>query len=337
MTDDVQGDMNGMKRHHRFGLDRDTAERMFAGLSADDTPPNYAAVASLLAAVASVDGAAIDDVAVPGEHAAMRAYRDAMHAGARVRTQRRVQPWRTAAGRIAVFATASTLAIGGGVAAAATGSLPAPAQRVAHHILGGLGVPPASSHGVAVIHVRTSETVASSTTVSTTPVQSTTAERPAARLVAAETSTPPASSTESTTEDNHGAAVSSVAHSAEPGPDHGAAVCFVASEGACLAGRESDSTDPDSTEQKQNGVAKGHLKNDDATDSETGDDDATSGRQGNGFAKGHHKADDADSRKGSQTGNGAAKGHHKGSSSTDSPKGNGAAKGHHKNSDKGQG
>jgi hypothetical protein len=337
MTDDVQGDMNGMKRHRRFGLDRDTAERMFAGLSADDAPPNYAAVASLLAAVASVDGAAIDDVTVPGEHAAMRAYRDAMHAGARVRTLRRVQPWRTAAGRIAVFATASTLAIGGGVAAAATGSLPAPAQRVAHQILSGLGVPPASSHSVAVIHVRTSETVATSTTVSATPVQSTTAERPAARLVAAETSTPPASSTESTTEDNHGAAVSSVAHSAEPGPDHGAAVCFVASEGACLAGRESDSTDPDSTEQKQNGVAKGHHKSDDATDSETGDDDADSGSQGNGFAKGHHKSDDADSRKGSQKGNGAAKGHHRGSSSADTPRGNGAAKGHHTNSDKGQG
>jgi hypothetical protein len=66
-------------------------------------------------------------------------------------------------------------------------------------------------------------------------------------------------------------------------------------------------------EQKQNGVAKGHLKNDDATDSETGDDDATSGRQGNGLAKGHHKADDAESRKGNQKGNGAAKGHHKNS------------------------
>jgi hypothetical protein len=284
---------------------------MFAGLSADDAPPNYAAVASLLAAAASVDGAAADDVTAPGEHAVMRAYRDAMHAGARVRARRRVQPWRTAAGRIAVFATASTLAIGGGVAAAATGSLPAPAQRVAHHILGGLGVPPASSHGVAVIHVRTSETGATSTT----------AERPAARLVAAETSTPPASSTESTTKDNHGAAVSSVAHSAEPGPDHGAAVCFIASDGACLAGRESDSTDTDSTdtdstdadstEPKRNGVAKGHHKSDDAADSEKDDDAADSNRQGNGLAKGHHKTDDADSLNGNQKDNGAAKGHHK--------------------------
>lgn len=127
-------------------LDRATAERMFAGLAADDAPPGYARTAALLAAAAApiddppragwMESVAGGPPSTPGEYlgeyAALRAYREAMTGGVPVRRRLRFQPWRTAAGRIAALASAGALALGSGVAAAATGSLPAPAPKVAN-------------------------------------------------------------------------------------------------------------------------------------------------------------------------------------------------------------
>lgn len=231
--------MNTSKRPRRNaqGLDRSTAERMFVGLAADDAPPDYAAVAAVLAAAAAP---ADESSTAPGEYAAVRAYHDAIYATvpARSRSARRFQPWHTAAGRIAVFATAGALAMGGGVAAAATGSLPAPAQRVAHQILGGLGVPAVTSSAIPANfdHSRgdTDATTASSVTVpqstrtsgpSTTEVIPAEAPAPAPALAPATTA--------KTDADDHGKAVSSIAKSADAGAEHGAEVCIVASDGEC--------------------------------------------------------------------------------------------------------
>lgn len=313
--------MNGMKRHRRFALDRDTAERMLAGLSADDAPPNFAAVATLLAAAA-----AVDETTAPGERAALRAYRDAIYARATMRAPRRVHPWRTAAGRVAVFATASALAIGGGVAAAATGSLPAPAQRVAHSILGGLGVPPVTSQAGPGDFVRPSMSLETTTTpvVTRSPLPSSTEPPASPVVVAVEKSTPATTPTVTThlpvaTNPGKGEAALSVARSTDPGPGHGAAVCFVVTEGVCLTG---DKAGPAENDKKGNASAKGHRHDDGAADSARGD------KKANGPAKSHRPdRGAADSARGDRNGHAAANGSQYGSNGKD------FAQGHQKNND----
>jgi hypothetical protein len=280
--------MNTLKRHRRNaqGLDRNTAERMFVGLAADDAPPDYAAVAAVLAAAAApADGSST----APGEYAAMRAYRDAVYSAAPAPAGRRFQPWRTAVGRIAVFATAGALALGGGVAAAATGSLPAPAQRVAHHILGGLGVPADVTPDAVPANVdRRDATTAPGLLVresARTPKPTTTEVIPAqAPEVAADTTTDDTTTDDTTTDDttttddnaknDHGEDVSSIARSVDPGPGHGAAVCFVASEGACIAGDrgDSDSATDRRSEPGAENSAKSHR-------GETGAENSSKSRQ----------------------------------------------------------
>lgn len=270
--------MNTLKRHRRnaLSLDRNTAERMFVGLAADDAPPDYAAVAAVLAAAAApADGSST----APGEFAAMRAYRDAVYAGVTAPAERRFQPWRTAAGRIAVFATAGALAIGGGVAAAATGSLPAPAQRVAHQILGGLGVPAevtpdaipanvdrpdADVTTAPGLIVRQWARTAKPTTTEVIPATTEVIPAEAPAVAVATTTTP-----DDNAKNDHGEAVSSVARSVDPGPDHGAAVCFVASEGACIAGDRgvSNSAKDHRSETGAQNSAKSHRGETDADNS----------------------------------------------------------------------
>ncbi len=242
-------------------LDRNTAERMFVGLAADDAPPDFASVAAILvAAAAATDGSST----VPGEFAALRAYRDAVSAGVPGRTHSRLQPWRTAAGRIAVFTAVGAVAIGGGVAAAATGSLPAPAQRVVHQILGGFGVPaevtpdadPAdlvrpigqtsATTSPGAIGPQSARTAAPATTRADSTetiaaVPATIAAAPAT-IAAAPAPTTSDSPPEDANRDDHGEAVSLLARSIDPGSSHGAAVCLVASGGACMTG---DETGPD--------------------------------------------------------------------------------------------
>jgi hypothetical protein len=285
--------MNRLKRDRRFRLDRDTAERILGGLAADDAPPDYAAVAALLVATTADDGSP-----APGEQAALRAYRNMVHARATARARRRVHPWRTAAGRVAVFATASTLAIGGGVAAAATGSLPAPAQRVAHTILGGLGVPAVPSQAGPGDFVRTDTSVATMPETTEAPPPTST-DVPADPVVAVENATPEATPAVTTTapvatRNGNGAAAPSVARSTEPGPEHGAAVCFVVTDDVCLAGPRSGPKDDRAGEDRTGpGAAKGHRNGDGVADS----------------AKGHrHDRGAADPARGDKKGNGAATG-----------------------------
>jgi len=242
-------------------LDRNTAERMFVGLAADDAPPDFASVAAILvAAAAATDGSST----VPGEFVALRAYRDAVSAGVPARTHLRLQPWRTAAGRIAVFTAVGAVAIGGGVAAAATGSLPAPAQRVVHQILGGFGVPAEVTPDADPADLVRPIGEAGATTATVAPVRqlapavapapvrqlapavvpapavapATTEADSTERIAALPTTTVGDNRSEDANRDDHGEAVSLLAQSIDPGPDHGAAVCLVASGGACMTGGE---------------------------------------------------------------------------------------------------
>jgi len=245
--------MKTLQRRRRSAerLDRNTAERMFVGLAADDAPPDFASVAAILvAAAAAADGSS----AVPGEFVALRAYRDAVSVGVPGRTEPRFQPWRTAAGRIAVFTAAGALAIGGGVAAAATGSLPSPAQRVVHQILGGFGVLADVTPGADPADLVRSigETGATTATVAPVPqlapaaapapapavAPATTEADSTERIAAVPTTTAGGSDSEDADKDDHGEAVSLLAQSVDPGPDHGAAVCLVASGGACMTDDE---------------------------------------------------------------------------------------------------
>lgn len=214
-------------------LDPETAERMFAGLPADDAPPGFAAVADLLAAAA----ATADDGPLRGEAAAMAAFRAEAVKSRTVTYERPTMSLHSFRGRVVIAAAAGLITLGGGVAAAATGSLPTPVQRVAHQVLGGIGVPPAVDD---VAHVTVTHGDHDSTTVPTTVVipPTTNSTEPAA------VNTPDEQVVE-TTESNHGQTVAAAAHSAEPGPDHGAAVCAVASKGACQA---DDNRTPETTE-----------------------------------------------------------------------------------------
>ena len=254
--------MNTSKRHRRNaqGLDRFTAERMLVGLAADDAPPDYAAVAAVLAAAAAP---ADESSAALGEYAAVRAYHDAIYATAPVRAERRFQPWRTAAGRIAVFATAGALAMGGGVAAAATGSLPAPAQRVAHQILGGLGVPAVTSSAIPANFDHPQGDTDATTAPGVTVLPSThTADLSTTEVIPAEAPAPAPATTATTDADDHGKAVSSIAKSADAGPEHGAEVCIVASDAACTTKDrgETHSADEHSSESDAEHSANEHRR-----------------------------------------------------------------------------
>ena len=135
-------------------LDERTAERLLAGrLDRAETPHEYARVAELLGA--AVGPAAPDEL--NGEDAALAAFRSAMHpTPMRASRSRRRRPRRVGL-RLAAAVVVVVLSLAG-AAGAATGMLPAPAQRVVHKMLGVAGVPgpddsrttepdPATSHG----------------------------------------------------------------------------------------------------------------------------------------------------------------------------------------------
>ena len=121
---------------HKLGadpldLDDDSADRLLAGrLDPADAPPGYAEVAVVMAAVAAPGS--------PHELAGAASTLEAFRAAA---DPRPVPPRRarmlvkllTVKAAAAVFSVAL---MGGGVAAAATGSLPDPAQRLAHRMVG---------------------------------------------------------------------------------------------------------------------------------------------------------------------------------------------------------
>jgi hypothetical protein len=124
----------------RHPLDAATAERMLAGsLDPADAPPGYADVARVLAA--ATRSASEEELA--GEAAALAAFR-ASRRPAHRRSRRSPVLGKLIGAKAIVAALAGTITIGT-AAAAATGALPDPAQRVAHGLLGGLGVPEAAS------------------------------------------------------------------------------------------------------------------------------------------------------------------------------------------------
>jgi hypothetical protein len=120
-----------------LAIDQDTADRLLAGrLDPADAPPGYAEVANVLAAAAApTHPHELDD-----ESAALAAFSAARPD--RNGAVSHAAPRRGRLGsKLAVVAVAVGVLMVGGVAAAATGSLPEPAQRVvdsvartAHHI-----------------------------------------------------------------------------------------------------------------------------------------------------------------------------------------------------------
>jgi hypothetical protein len=129
-----------LQDRHRLALDEGTAERLLTGqLDAADAPPGYGRVAALLASVSAPP----DTEELAGQAAVVAAFEAAARSrpvGVRLLTPRRSQVFvklltlKAAAAVLGVLVT-------GGVAAAATGNLPAPAQQAAHALLGGAGVP----------------------------------------------------------------------------------------------------------------------------------------------------------------------------------------------------
>jgi hypothetical protein len=126
-----------------LALDEETVERLLAGdLSPSQAPPAYAQVAALLAAAAAKPTP--DELAGrPEVLAELRAVTRTPRRGG-AHTRRAVRPRRRRWAGLAAVAMVGAL-VTGGVAAAATGNLPAPVRNVARSILGdGGGAGPAA-------------------------------------------------------------------------------------------------------------------------------------------------------------------------------------------------
>jgi hypothetical protein len=131
-----------LRDRYRLALDEGTAERLLTGRTDPvDAPPGYGRVAAVLAAASAPPGAK----ELAGEAAVVAVFAAAARpcsgpVGLRLLTPRRSRVFTkllTVKAAVAVLGVLAT----GGVAAAATGNLPAPAQQVAHAVLGGAGVP----------------------------------------------------------------------------------------------------------------------------------------------------------------------------------------------------
>ena len=119
-------------------LDERAAERLLAGRAGPgEVPSDYARVAELLAAAAAPPSS--DELA--GEDAAVAAFVSAARPVPPRAGRRHHSPRRRLVGVKLAAAVVVLLLSLAGVSAAATGSLPDPAQRVAHRVLGGAGVP----------------------------------------------------------------------------------------------------------------------------------------------------------------------------------------------------
>jgi hypothetical protein len=153
MTDN--GGLHHEMRHLRprpdFGsdplaLDEGTAERLLAGrLDPADAPPEYVRAAIVLAAVTVPPTP--DELA--GEAPAVAALAAVARSSSRPPAHRRP----TVISKVLSVKAAATAVIAAlsvaGVASAATGTLPDPAQRAAHRMLGAAGVPGPDDHASA--------------------------------------------------------------------------------------------------------------------------------------------------------------------------------------------
>jgi hypothetical protein len=119
-------------------LDERATERLLASRPGPaEVPSDYARVAELLAAAAAPPSS--DELA--GEDAAVATFMSAARPVPPRAGRRHHSPRRRLVGiRLAAAVVVVVLSLAG-VAAAATGTLPAPAQRVVHRVLGGAGVP----------------------------------------------------------------------------------------------------------------------------------------------------------------------------------------------------
>jgi len=109
-------------------LDDDTAARLLAGdLAPGDAPPGYAAIATVLRAATAPPR----PTELVGHDAARAAFTAARRVGP--------APRRRHPARVAVLVAVGVLCLGG-VAAAATGTLPRPVQSAAHDAFGSVGV-----------------------------------------------------------------------------------------------------------------------------------------------------------------------------------------------------
>jgi hypothetical protein len=140
-----------LRYRDRLGLDDDTAERLLTGrLAPADAPPGYGQVAAVLAAVSAPP----DTEELAGQTAARALFAAATRSRP---VDIRLSPRRTQVITKLLTAKAAAAVLGvlmtGGVAAAATGNLPAPAQQAAHALLGGAGVPaPAAATATTQAH-----------------------------------------------------------------------------------------------------------------------------------------------------------------------------------------
>ena len=127
-----------LQDHHRLALDEGTAERLLTGqLDSADAPPGYSQVAALLAAMSAPP----DTEELAGQATIVEIFA----AAARSHSPQLIDPRRSRVLTKLLTAKAAAAVLGvlmsGGVAAAATGNLPAPAQQAAHALLGSAGVP----------------------------------------------------------------------------------------------------------------------------------------------------------------------------------------------------
>jgi hypothetical protein len=129
----------GELRADPFALDGDTADRLLAGrLDSADAPPGYAEVATVLAAAAGPPTPG----ELAGQAAAIARFSATRCPSAGPRRQRAARHRRAFGSRLPVLAAAAlSVLLLGGVAAAATGTLPGPARWVvdsvsqaAHHL-----------------------------------------------------------------------------------------------------------------------------------------------------------------------------------------------------------
>lgn len=132
-------------RSDPLALDEGTAERLLAGgLDPADAPPAYMRAAMVLEAVAAPPSS--EELA---DEAAAVAWLAAVARSSPHRAARRRPPVLTKfiGAKLAAAAVVAAVSLAG--VAGATGTLPAPAQRVAHKMLGAAGVPAPDDHAPA--------------------------------------------------------------------------------------------------------------------------------------------------------------------------------------------
>ncbi len=191
-----------------LSLDDGTADRVLDGLDDADVPPAYADVARSLA-IATTPGHD-DELASEPTVVAAFAAGIAQHLEPAARPRGRSALRRLARPELAVAAAAAGLALSGGVAAAATGSLPGAAQSVASKAMAGLGIHVPGRHSHAGIHSNTGGRSGTGAV-----------NAPAAR-----------------DQRIHGSSISRLARSTTAtGVDRGAVICTAASDGRCHAGQ----------------------------------------------------------------------------------------------------